>query len=94
MTEELPAPRQIEIEPDDVRLERVCIQRAQQEVEAIRQNLSGIEMLGRIETRLQDEIRDVRAAIETVAQLRRALRGKIAEDFERSRNFVEAAARI
>jgi hypothetical protein len=94
VTEEAPAPRQIELEADDVALERVCIQRAQQEVEAIRQNLSGIEMLGRIETRLQDEIRDVRAAIETVAQLRRALRGKNVEDFQKAINLVEVVARI
>jgi hypothetical protein len=78
----------------DTDIERVSLQRAQGAVEAVRQNLSGLEMLSRIGARLEEEIRDACAAIETVSQLRAELRGKNLEDFQRAENFTEVAARI
>ena len=71
--------------PDDLALEKACIQRTQAAVEKMQQNLAGLEMLARMEARLTAEIADVVASLEMIAKLRAELWTEQHAAFERGK---------
>jgi hypothetical protein len=85
---------QAKVTPDDLALEKACIQRTQAMIEQMAQNVAGLEMLNRVHARLEGQIFDIRLALETVARLRMELWTKQRDDFERSKSLTEVAEEI
>lgn len=69
--------------------EKAVIDKARATTQEMLQNLDGIDWLNRVQGRLEEEIRDTCAALETVAEIRKQLWAKQVQDFDRSKAVSE-----
>lgn len=75
--------------PNGLAFEKAAIAKAQALTGEMAANLEGLELLNRAQARLEAEIRDACAAIETFAKLRAELWLKQEQDFSRSESISQ-----
>ena len=80
--------------PDNLAFEKVAIELAQAATQTMAQNLEALQWLNRITARLEDQIMDFVAALETVSQARKELLEKNKNDFEQARSLSEVVSII
>lgn len=80
--------------PDDVALEKVAIERAQAVTLSMTQNLEGLQTLNRITARLEEQITDFVAALETVSAARNELLEQQKKAFDQAKSLSEVVTKI